>query len=202
MKALLYKDWLVMTKYARTILLLDLVFVAVGFFSPDTPFFTVFPLAMSAALITALISYDERFHFDRTCDAMPVSRRTQVSEKYLIGLCYTALLFVLCLLGALRHHRAGTPELYATVITMLCAGLLPMSLLLPVIFKLGSERGRLFYYVFYFGGLALAMVGADAAAEIRLNLGFPIVLLAAAVLLGIYALSWRLAVRFYAAREL
>ena len=67
MKALLLKDWLVTKKYLRMLLFMDLCFLAVGVFGTGSiEFFSVFPMVMWTALVSSLISYDERFHFDRT----------------------------------------------------------------------------------------------------------------------------------------
>ena len=202
MKALLYKDWLVTKKYLRMLLFMDLCFLAVGVFGMgNIEFFSVFPMVMWTALVSSLISYDERFHFDRTCDQMPVSRKLQVSEKYLLGLIYLAIVFALCWIGVARHTPAGSARSLMTA-AMLAAGLLPAALMLPLIFKLGMEKGRIFYFIIYFGGLFLSMVGTDAASDAALSFGTRETLLTILLLLALYALSWLLSIRFYAGREL
>ena len=134
MKALLYKDFLVTKKYLRMLLMMDLIFVAVSIFgSSEAPFLTIFPLVMCAPTVTSLLSYDERFHFDRSCDMLPVSRKMQVDEKYLLALGYVAVIFLLCSLGVFRRLPAG-PDRTLLLTAMLAGGLLPVSLLLPVMF--------------------------------------------------------------------
>lgn len=202
MKALLYKDWLVTKKYLRMVLLMVFCFALTGIVGVGrVRFFSVFPMVMCAALVSSLISYDERFHFDRTCDQMPVSRKLQVSEKYLLGLIYLAIVFALCWIGVARHTPAGSARSLMTA-AMLAAGLLPAALMLPLIFKLGMEKGRIFYFIIYFGGLFLSMVGTDAASDAALSFGTRETLLTLLLLLALYALSWLLSIRFYAGREL
>ena len=203
MKALLYKDWLMAKKYLRMFLLMDLIFIFIGVVGRDAvPFFAVFPLVMWSALVSSLISYDERFHFDQTCETLPVSRKLQVSEKYLIGLLYAAAVFALCLIGTLRRTPAGSAERHLMIAAMLASGFVPASLMLPAIFKLGMEKGRIFYFVFYFGGLFLSSIGADAASDAAFSFGPRQLLLTLLALLALYALSWRLSIRFYEKREL
>ena len=203
MKALLLKDWLVAKKYLRMILLMDLCFLAVGVFGMgNVSFFIMFPMVMWAALVSGLISYVERFRFDRTCDQMPVSRKLQVSEKYVIGLLYAAAVFLICCVGVLRHSPAGSSERCLMLAAILGAGFVPASLMLPLIFRLGMEKGRIFYFVFYFGGLFLSALGADAASGAAFSFGPRELALCALLLLALYALSWRLSVRFYEEREL
>ncbi len=202
MKALLYKDFLVLKKNLRMVLLLDLLFVLVGFFGNVNSFFLIFPMVMLAALVPSLIAYDERTHFDRFCDMMPVSRRLQVSEKYLLGLVYMAVIFCLCLPGVLRHYPSGSTERSLMMISMLAAGVVPTALMLPLIFKFGMEKGRIFYFLFYFSGILLANIAADAAGGAALAVGAKEILLALLAMLALYALSWLLSIRLYEKREL
>lgn len=207
MKALLYKDFLAAKKYLRMLFVMDLIFVAVSIFgSSKAPFLTIFPLVMCAPTVTSLISYDERFHFDRSCEYMPVSRKTQVDEKYLLALGYVAVIFLLCALGVFRRFPAGA-ERTLLLTAMAAAGLLPVAVLLPVIFKVGSEKGRIFYYVIYFGSLILTygaagVGGYDSVGQAAPTLGPGAFFAALPVLLALFALSWFLSVRFYQKREL
>ena len=207
MKALLYKDFLVAKKYLKMLFLMDLIFVAVSIFgSSETPFLTIFPLVMCAPTVTSLLSYDERFRFDRSCDMLPVSRKTQVDEKYLLALGYVAVIFLLCSLGVFRRFPAGADRALQLT-AMAAAGLLPASLLLPIIFKVGAEKGRIFYYVIYIGSLILtygaAGVGtSDGGMQTVPAVGPGAFFAALLVLLALFALSWFLSVRFYRNREL
>lgn len=203
MKALLYKDFLVAKKYLRMLFLMDVIFVAVSIFgSNEAPFLTVFPLVMCAPTVTSLLSYDERFHFDRSCDSMPVSRKAQVDEKYLLALGYVAVIFLLCALGVFRRLPAGG-ERTLLLTAMLAGGLLPASLLLPVMFRLGTEKGRVFYYVVYIVSLALTYGASGVGVTGAQGLPGPGLFWGVlAVLLALFALSWFLAVRFYQKREL
>ena len=205
MKALLYKDFLAAKKYLKMLFLMDAVFVAVSIFgSSEAPFLTIFPLVMCAPTVTSLLSYDERFHFDRSCDMLPVSRKMQVDEKYLLALGYVAVIFLLCSLGVFRRLPAG-PDRTLLLTAMLAGGLLPVSLLLPVMFKVGSEKGRVFYYVVYFASLVLTY-GASAVGvtdgDVQALPGPGLFWRTLAVLLLLLALSWFLSVRFYQKREL
>ncbi len=206
MKALLYKDFLVAKKYLKMLLLMDLIFVAVSIFgSSETPFLTIFPLVMCAPSVTSLISYDERFRFDRSCDMLPVSRKMQVDEKYLLALGYVVVIFLLCAVGVLKKTAGAERTLMLTA--MAAAGLLPVALLLPIIFKVGAEKGRIFYYVIYIGSLILTYGAAGVGASDGVGQAVPVLgpgafFAALLVLLALFALSWFLSVRFYRKREL
>ena len=78
----------------------------------------------------------------------------------------------------------------------------PKYILLPIIFAVGTEKGRAGYYVVLFGGMILA----TASEELTSLTGYTpeavsgslLALLPAAV----YVLSWRIAIRLYEKRSL
>ena len=152
-------------------------------------------------LPVSLLSYDERFRWSQTCDAMPCSRAQVVSAKYLLTLLMVLLLFALTMLGqGFRLGRLGRlPELVELVPLLLGLGLVGPAVLLPV-FRLGVEKGRLAYYiavgVVVAAGVALGL--DDGGAPLR---SFPLWLSVAAGFL-LFALSWLLSIRLYETREL
>ncbi len=82
-------------------------------------------------------------------------------------------------------------------------GLISPCLMMPVIFRFGTEKGRLFYY-FLVGSLAaLFVIVAKLAPEISLTGVLPTWILGA-ILAGavvLFILSWGLSIRFYEKRE-
>ena len=207
MIGLLRKDLYMTLAYFRMFLILLGVFLAVGFLPAvhENTFFIIYPMIIGMMLPISLISYDERFRWNRTCDAMPCSRAQVVSSKYLLTLISVLLIFGLTILGqSIRLGRAGQiEELSALVPLLLLLGFIGPSLLLPIIFWLGAEKGRLAYFV---------AVGVVVAAGVFLSTGAdsPIVSgevsllipLAALVCLGVFGLSWLLSVKLYQRREL
>ena len=138
------------------------------------------------------------------CDAMPLSRATVVSEKYLLTLLSVLAVFLLTLL-AQGLRLSGTGDL--TPLRQLPALLLPLgllgpALLLPVVFWLGVEKGRILYFVLV--GLVCAVgvfftAGTDVATATARELP-GLVVVPASVL--VFALSWGLSIVLYRRREL
>ena len=98
------------------------------------------------------------------------------------------------------------PAFGGAPLTLLVAGLnlglLLPGILLPIIFALGTEKGRAGYYVVLFGGMILATVSEELTSLTgyvpEAVAGILLFLLPAAV----YVLSWRIAIRLYEKRSL
>ncbi|MBQ6465507.1 MAG: ABC-2 transporter permease [Oscillospiraceae bacterium] len=207
MIGLLRKDLYMTLAYFRVFLVLLGVFLAVGFLpaAHENTFFIIYPMIIGMMLPVSLISYDERFRWNRTCDAMPCSRAQVVSSKYLLTLISVLLIFGLTMLGqSIRLGQAGRiDELARLVPLLLLLGFVGPSLLLPIIFWLGAERGRLAYFVAV-GVVVAAGVFLSTGADSPLAFGGASLSIPVAVFacLGLFALSWLLSVRLYQKREL
>ena len=207
MKGLLRKDLYMTAAYFRVFLLLLGVFLVVGFLPAvhENTFFVIYPMIIGMMLPVSLISYDERFRWTRTCDALPCSRAQVVSAKYLLTLIAVLLIFALTMLGQfIRLGREGRlEELVQLVPLLLCLGFVGPSLLMPIIFWLGVEKGRLAYFVAV-GVVVAAGVFLSTAEDAPFAAGSASIPVAAALILclGLFALSWLLSIFLYKRREL
>ena len=200
MKGLLKKDLYMTWAYCRIFLLMIAIFLGVGAVSEDSEFFVIYPMIIGMILPVSLVSYDERFKWHLTCDAMPVSRAKAVSAKYVLTLLAVLTVFVLTMLTqGLRLSRTGElAALWELPGLLLPMGLLGPALLLPVIFWLGVEKGRILYFVLVGVVCALGvMMGSDL--NLRLPLSSPLLPVAVSVLL--FAASWCLSIKLYEKRE-
>ena len=204
MKGLLLKDFYVAKKNLRTFLIMILAFSLGSLAVRDSGnFFLCYGIVMMPGITMSLISYDERYHWDSYTGAMPLSREQLVTEKYLLHL--GMVLVWLPVLLVLQHFQQ-VPAFGGSPLTLLVAGLnlglLLPGILLPIIFALGTEKGRAGYYVVLFGGMILATVSEELTSLTgyvpEAMAGIVLILLPAAV----YVLSWRIAIRLYEKRNL
>ena len=208
MKGLLLKDFYMAKKYCKVYLLIALVFIAASFAEPGNMFLIFYPCLLSGILPVNLLSYDERFKWNEYSGTLPYTRAQIVSVKYLIGLFAQLFIFTLTLLAQLIRMNFGSgftfPEFIVLAELLLCLSLFTTSLSLPLMFKLGVEKGRIVFFI-----LIGTVAGVSAAASgvfssglqtlLQLNTILP-VLCAAGV--AAFALSWYLSVVFYKKREL
>lgn len=200
MKALLLKEFYVASKTCRSFLLVIAVFFALSFFGRNSQFFFLYPLTMVGMIPVTLLSYDERDGWDKYSLTLPCTRAQLDSAKYLIGLIFGGVVFLLVeLLLLIGLSMGGNFDFLSMSSALLLMGLLGPSILMPFVFKFGSEKGRIAYY------FVLALLFAVIAFLIGMGFyeylnGFSWLVIAAAVLL--YLGSWRLSIHFYEKREL
>ena len=205
MIGLIRKDLYMAWAYCKTFLLILAVFIAVGFGGEENSFFILYPMIIGMMLPVSLISYDERFKWHLCCDAMPVSRAMVVSSKYVLTLLTVLLVFVLTMLAQwFRLARTGSVErLWELPGLLLPMGLVGPAILMPVIFRLGVEKGRLFYFVLVGAVCAAAVLFGSGQNPVNptAQLSLPGWALIPASL-GIFLLSWPLSIAMYKKREL
>ncbi|MBQ7933329.1 MAG: ABC-2 transporter permease [Lachnospiraceae bacterium] len=200
MKGLLKKDLCMIWNYCRSLILILAVFTLVGAFMEDSFFYSFYPVLIASMLPVTLISYDERFKWDVYCQSLPVSRRAQVTEKYVLSIL-AVLVVILCCVAAQIYRMldvAGfdasaipweTLPQYVAMLTGL--GLISPSLMIPMIYKFGAEKGRMIFFVVV--GIFCAM-GAFYSLKGSMQLPqFPEVVLIL-VCLVLFGISWLISV--------
>ena len=201
MKGLMKKDFLMLWRASRAFLLICVLFIAMSAISQDNIIFLFMPIMISGLLPSTLLSYDERCKWQEFSGALPVSRAQLVSAKYLLGLGCMTLILVVTLIVHLIVRRFPPQTLLSMLGAIYGLSLFISAVSLPMMFKFGVEKGRLWYYA------TLVLVGgaSGASAGVATDLfseGLPSFLWLIPVLgVVIFALSWLLAIRFYQKRE-
>lgn len=151
MIGLLLKDFYSLRQYGKTMLfmLVFFAFLSAGMDNPAS-FFGGFMIIMSMMMAIYSFSYDNLAKWDRFGLSLPVTRTEVVAGKYLLCL-------LLCLLGDILSFLLssviltfkpvegfGLKEHLYSLIGISAVGIFLFSILLPLIFKFGVEKSRLF----------------------------------------------------------
>lgn len=177
MKGLLLKDLYVMweaMKIPYAVLLLCA-------FIPKTPAYTIFIMVVSMFPITSFI-YDEQSNWLRTQATMPYTKYDIIFGKYFLGMILVAI-STLASVGAqaLADTIARKPftlaDLYLILgTTVVC--MLVQSLLIPLTFRFGAERGRVAMVLFVGAAIGLWVVTMNAIASqlqgVQFNISMPL----------------------------
>lgn len=208
MKALLYKDFCALWKYCKGYFGMCAVLLAASAFQTDFGFLSFYPLVFMGMLPTTLVAYDERDRWDRFALTTPCTRGQIVSGKYLVGLVLEGGTFLLTALTTyIRMTRTGSFDMAGFCGSLMVSLFLAMAaptFMLPAVFKLGSEKGRMAYAI----TIAVILSAGTALILIVQKLGmtefevgpWPAVLVIAALVL-MYPASWLLSVHWYRKRE-
>ena len=216
MKGLLRKELYMLWKNFRTYLVMAVVFLIFGAWSDNGFFMLFYPILLCSMIPVSILNFDEKTGWDRYSLCFPLSRSKLVAGKYLISLICSGAIFVLySLVGGAkllltRDWGSGADMLALYLLIQVAIALLPPAILLPCVFKLGSQRGAYAYYavIALLTGVivaALHISGESNPGSLALpgvlNLSPLSVLLLALGAVALFALSWPLSARIYEKKE-
>ncbi|MBR2523027.1 MAG: ABC-2 transporter permease [Clostridiales bacterium] len=208
MKALVLKDIYMMLKYCRSFFMIIAVFTLISIFTENNLFFAMYPCLFVSLIPNSLLAYDERSKWEIYASTMPVTRAQMVSAKYIVGLMMQGITLIVSSIAlVVRSLRFGESVIQSAALigAMIPLMLLTTALGLPVMFRFGVEKGRIFYYVLV--GLLAALAGGSSffitgeTGEILKNTAFAIMPALVLLPIVINALSWYLSCVFYKKRE-
>ena len=215
MKALLltdlYQTWINCKFYLLFVAVAAAITVATGGSDENNmgSFMSVYSMVMCSMMGMSLVQLDEASHWNIYAQALPATRKDQVSSKYAITLIcfgfvwvlFAVLFVILALLGRMPWVMAGGQLAILAVM-----GLLAPAFSMPAMFRWGSNKGRVIFLavivaVGFGAGALFSTVSFDSLSLPHIPVPVLIALLAlipAALFVG----SWFLAVRWYEKREL
>lgn len=207
MKGLLLKDYYLTKKYCRAFLLLLLVFLGISIVGgKENAFFLMYPSIIISMLPMTLYSYDERERWCVYSQTFPVSKTEYVSAKYIFGFIANSIVYIItAVIEAVKTVRSGSfaaDEYFAVMACTFSVGMLAAAILLPCIFKCGSEKGRYVYYILIVAACTSSVILTNMKnfiSDTGMTIGSAALCIAAVIL---WCISWKLSVVFYNKREI
>ncbi len=146
MKGLLLKDLYTILKQMKFIVLIVIVFAIMPGYS-----MTLFAMTYAGMMPITALAYDERSKWDKLAAMMPYSAKDIVLEKYLLGyllLFGAAIVSLIAQIGINLVLNTQIPEtLFSKMLIMLCGIAIFEAINLPVMMKMGVERGRIVFII-------------------------------------------------------
>jgi ABC-2 type transport system permease protein len=158
MTGLIIKDLLNLKKQGKIFLLLVVFYFAMGLVNENTSMFTSMMTMVAVLIPLTAMAYDERSKWDRYALTMPISRKNMVMSRYLLGLIFLIVAFVLSMLVNIVISNMKTAENTLVVLGGFSTGLMLMSVIFPLLFKFGVEKGRIFMMIVIFIPVAALMM--------------------------------------------
>lgn len=211
MKALLRKDFYLLKSYCKSYVLICAVFLGISLVGGGNPFFIAYPAMLCSLIPVTLLTYDERSRWTEYCACLPFTRAQMVSGKYLTGLLCSAVVWTLsaAILWVLPGLDMDARLFLMAVI--LCLSLVSPAVCLPFVFRYGTEKGRIAYYLAIGLFCALSYALMDSAGIEAGDIGtlsgtagslLPGLGIACLICAGLYAASWVLSIRFFEKKAL
>ncbi len=208
MKGLLLKEWYLIKRYCRVYLIITALFLALSAFYDGNSFILFYPSLLCGMIPVNLQSFDERSGWSKYSGALPYTKSQLVSVKYLTGLlAVIAIMSATVVIQTIKAISVGEFSLHRLFVTIFVMSILEFffsSLCLPLVFKFGTEKGRIVYIVMVgiFCGVLASISGGFAkipVLKINTNMLLICILLAGCAL---YAASWTLSIALYKKREI
>lgn len=203
MKGLILKDLYMMRKYDISFLVIFAVFMAVSFFGGENSFFMVYPALLAGILPVNLIAYDEKSKWMSYASVFPYSRRQIVTVKYIItAAVYLAILLCTFAVQCVKVSVYGgdISAVISIMSVLVPVGMLPPAVMLPLIFRLGVEKGRIVYIL----GICIicAFIPMFTLNDgLRVDMG-AVSMLMVLISLALFICSWFVSVKLFETREL
>lgn len=148
MRGLIYKDLYNLKKYMRQLVfIIAAMAVLFGMQDSGSSFLGVYTVMVSMMVVISSMSYDEFAKWDKFVLTMPVSRKTLVGSKYLLGLLVTAggslIAIALGLIIGIVTRRGTSADDLIGIAACFFVCLLLLSILLPLLYKFGVEKARM-----------------------------------------------------------
>ena len=142
---------------------------------------------------------------------LPVTKKNLVQSKYVLLLAFLAGAFVIGILGSLLMSlvlEGGIDELAEQLVSaasVACLFLLAFSTMIPIIFKLGVEKGRMLLVAIYMGIFVFVWGGIYLLKDLGIRISDSTVSkfsgIGAAVILVFLFISYRVSVRIVEKKE-
>lgn len=147
MKALLIKDIYTLLRQMKLFFVLVVILAVVPGFSSSG-----FAIVYAALMPLTALAYDERAKWDKLAVMMPYKPENMVVSKYLLGYISIAAACLLCLVAkyavsVFTGTAVDSTALFAELIAVVAVALLLMALNLPLVLKMGVEKGRMLFLV-------------------------------------------------------
>lgn len=150
MTGLILKDMLNLKKQGKVYLILIIFYFVLGLVNENSSMFTSMMTMVAVLIPLTAMAYDERSNWDRYALTMPISRKSMVMSKYLLGLIFLAAAFVISILLNMFFSDMPIAENIITSLVNISAGLILMASIFPLLFKFGVEKGRILMMIVIF----------------------------------------------------
>lgn len=176
MKGLLIKDILNMKNYMKQLILLLVFFMAYGVFLKNGTFVgSMITLMLSMQVITTM-SYDEYAKWDKYALTMNINRKDIIISKYIFFTISIIIGIVVGITTSIAINQiakldTGMNEIIVTSIVVPCVFAILFSIIIPVVFKTGVEKGRIVMMLILF--IPAILVGTIVKISEKANITMP-----------------------------
>lgn len=165
MKGLIKKDILLSKGMFKNYLIIILAFAFASYLGQTDLLLSFLPF-LGLMIVISTLSYDQYYKWDAFALTLPIARKNVIKAKYFLAvgliLCFTFIAAILSILIAMINHiDLQMIETISVVSGSLLGTTLAISILLPAMYKFGSENGRIVLFTGIFLGFIFISIIAE-----------------------------------------
>lgn len=165
MKGLIKKDILLSKGMFKNYLIIILAFAFASYLGQTDLLLSFLPF-LGLMIVISTLSYDQYYKWDAFALTLPITRKNVIKAKYFLAvglmLCFTFIAAILSILIAMINHiDLQMIETISVVSGSLLGTTLAISILLPAMYKFGSENGRIVLFTGIFLGFIFVSIIAE-----------------------------------------
>lgn len=206
MKGLMIKDIYQLKSYTRVFLVVVLFCILMGFSEQDAVFMTYYPGVLMGMMPITLYAYDEKEKFLALLSTLPIKKRTYVTAKYILG--FLLVLLACVATGAVQGFKMVqtgnfvTMDFLLVMSVALAIGLVSPAIVLPLIFLLGTEKGRFVNIIVVVIAISFINLFMKMESDFQVIVDAQqVVLIIIGVAVLIYGLSWWITATIFEKKE-
>lgn len=204
MIGLMKKDFLLIKNNKNIISIVFLMVILFGVFG-EMNISYILPF-MLLTIYMSSFSYDEYNNFNAYVCTLPNGRENVVKAKYILTIILTIFISVVALFITLITTKLDIKEILSSLIGSIFALTIVVSILYPLLFKYGSEKGRIILLV---GVLVISGIGFLLMNNVKIDstsnlikfldaYGLPVIAIVSVVLLIV---SYKISKKIYLNKE-
>lgn len=213
MSGLILQDLFAMKKVIKTYVGILLFYIILGVMNNQVSQFSAFFVFFSIFLSVSAFSYREKNKWDMNAAIMPIARNEMVKATYFMSYGFL-LVAVVCVLGLNVVDMIGKNmtsdermQIFGVTGGIVFSGIGYVAIMLPILFKFGVEKGRLFVTACFMIPFVVVMFVTKSGMDLERIERFiaqradllPVVLGTVAVLVSV--LSYYISVKIYDKKE-
>ena len=160
MKGLLIKDFKMIKKIGIIVILISALFFAISILSESSLNFSYYSILLLSAFTINIMGYDEQANWNKYETILPISKTKIVFEKYLLILIMITPAIMIENLILYFNKSINASEIFDWSSSMLLLGIIIPCVILPIIFKVGYLKSRIF---------KLILIGLTAAIMVTIT---------------------------------
>lgn len=157
MTGLILKDLLNLKQQMKSLLIVLAVWLFISVMNGNGYFFGGFFVMYVVMIPMTTMSMDERSKWERYALTMPVTRTELVLSRYVLSLLTALVGLVLTFIVCWVMSKNPVESLNVSL-ALLCVGTIFASLVLPIIFKMGVDKGRIIMMIVFLVPFLLAFL--------------------------------------------